>query len=74
MAYAKFVTHTNKEGKQVNYGPYYYKSVRTPEGKVRNIYLGPSLPEGEVIESENGSGKNGSMKRLKEALVRLMAS
>ena len=68
MAYAKFVTHTNKEGKQVNYGPYYYKSVRTPGGKVRNIYLGASLPEGE-------NGKNGSsMKRLKEALVRLMAS
>ena len=67
MAYAKFITHTNKEGKQVNYGPYYYKSVRTPEGKVRNIYLGASP------EDNNGNGKNGITK-LKEALVRLMAS
>ena len=65
MAYAKFITHTNKEGKQVNYGPYYYKSVRTPEGKVRNIYLGAA--------PEEGNGKNGIAK-LKEALVRLMAS
>lgn len=64
MAYAKFITHTNKDGKQVNYGPYYYKSVRTREGKVRNIYMGAS-PE--------DNGKNGIAK-LKEALVRLMAS
>ena len=74
MAYAKYVTHTNKEGKQVNYGPYYYKSVRTPDGKVRNIYLGPSLPEAEGDANGNTNGKNGNMKRLKEALVRLMAS
>jgi len=33
MAYAKFVTKTNKEGKQINYGPYYYRSVRTEEGR-----------------------------------------
>jgi len=65
MAYAKFITHTNKDGKQVNYGPYYYKSVRTREGKVRNIYLGAS--------PEEGNEKNGIAK-LKEALVRLMAS
>ncbi len=71
MAYAKFVTKMNKEGKQISYGPYYYKSIRTPEGKVRNIYLGISPPEG----SGNGNGKNGnSIKRLKEALARLMAS
>jgi hypothetical protein len=67
MAYAKFITHTNKQGKQVNYGPYYYRSVRTPEGKVRNIYLGASPGD------NNGNGKNGIAK-LKEALVRLMAS
>jgi len=69
MAYAKFVTKTNKEGEQVKYGPYYYKSIRTPEGKVRNIYLGASLPEG------NGNGKNGSsIKKFREALARLVAS
>ncbi|MCX6814708.1 MAG: hypothetical protein NTY20_03615 [Candidatus Aenigmarchaeota archaeon] len=69
MAYAKFVTKTNKEGKQISYGPYYYKSIRTPEGKVRNIYLGISPPEG----SENGKNGN-SIKRLREALARLVAS
>jgi len=40
MAYAKFVTRTGKGGKPVSYGPYYYKSVRTPEGKVQSVYLG----------------------------------
>ena len=40
MAYAKFITEADKEGRPVRYGPYYYRSVRTPEGKVRNIYLG----------------------------------
>jgi hypothetical protein len=64
MTYAKFVTKLNKEGKQVSYGPYYYRSIRTPEGKVRNIYLG-ARPEEE--------DRAGSMRRLKEALVRLMA-
>ena len=67
MAYAKFVTRLNKEGKPVNYGPYYYKSVRTPEGKVRNIYLGIK-----PATEENGNGKR--MKWVREALARLMAS
>jgi hypothetical protein len=71
MVYAKFVTKVNKGGRSIRYGPYYYRSVRTPEGKVRNIYLGISPPEG----SGNGNGKNGnSIKRLKEALARLMPS
>jgi len=35
MAYAKFI---KKNGKKI--GPYYYKSVRTKDGKVRTIYLG----------------------------------
>ncbi|MCJ7816219.1 MAG: hypothetical protein MUP55_00010 [Candidatus Aenigmarchaeota archaeon] len=48
MAYAKFVTKTNKEGKQINYGPYYYKSIRTPDGKVRNIYLGTEPSNGKT--------------------------
>lgn len=40
MAYAKFITTTDSNGKTVRYGPYYYKSVRTAKGKVRSIYLG----------------------------------
>jgi hypothetical protein len=40
MVYAKFITRTGRDGKPVKYGPYYYKSVRTPDGRVRNIYLG----------------------------------
>ena len=49
MAYAKFVTRLNREGKPIRYGPYYYKSVRTPEGKVRNIYIGMT-PETVVVQ------------------------
>ena len=40
MVYAKFITKTGKDGKQIKYGPYFYKSVRTSDGKVRNVYLG----------------------------------
>ena len=46
MAYAKFVTRTGKDGKPVSYGPYYYKSVRTAEGKVQSVYLGTKAKEG----------------------------
>src|SRR4030042_1493262 len=37
MVYARYI----KKGKK-RLGPYYYKSVRTPEGKVRNVYVGKS--------------------------------
>lgn len=40
MVYAKFITRLDRNGRPVKYGPYYYKSVRTPDGKVRNIYMG----------------------------------
>jgi hypothetical protein len=40
MVYAKYIIRTGKDGKPVKYGPYYYKSVRTPDGKVKNVYLG----------------------------------
>jgi hypothetical protein len=63
MAYAKFVTRLNREGKQVSYGPYYYRSVRTKDGRVRNIYLGTSPANG-----------NGKVERIKEILSRLAAS
>jgi hypothetical protein len=66
MAYAKFVTRMNKEGKPISYGPYYYKSIRTPEGRVQNIYLGTSLPV-------NENGKKG-MQRLRDLLARFVAS
>jgi len=38
-----YIRYIKRRGKL--YGPYYYKSVRTPEGKVRNIYLGTRLRE-----------------------------
>ncbi|RLJ05493.1 MAG: hypothetical protein DRP18_02945, partial [Candidatus Aenigmatarchaeota archaeon] len=38
--YAKYVRRGRKK-----YGPYYYKSIRTPEGKVKNIYLGKEKPK-----------------------------
>jgi hypothetical protein len=40
MVYAKFITRLDRNGRPVKYGPYYYRSVRTPDGKVRNIYMG----------------------------------
>ena len=48
MAYAKFITKADKAGRPVRYGPYYYRSVRTPEGKVRNIYLGTGPSNGKI--------------------------
>ncbi len=63
MAYAKFVTRLNREGKHVSYGPYYYRSVRMKDGRVRNIYLGTSPSDG-----------NGKVDRIKGILSRLAAS
>jgi len=40
MVYAKYITRTGKDGKQRTYGPYYYRSVRSSDGKIRNVYLG----------------------------------
>lgn len=40
MVYAKYITRTGRDGKPVRYGPYYYRSIRTPDGRVRNIYMG----------------------------------
>jgi hypothetical protein len=62
MAYAKFITKADKEGRPVRYGPYYYKSIRTPEGKVRNIYLGTELAK-----------ENGKARRIKGMLARIAA-
>ncbi|MCJ7816587.1 MAG: hypothetical protein MUP55_01900 [Candidatus Aenigmarchaeota archaeon] len=45
------------------YCPYYYRSIRTPDGKVRNIYLGTE-PSGK----ENGNGRMG---RIRDALAGL---
>ena len=59
MVYAKFITATGKDGKPVKYGPYYYKSIRTPEGKVRNIYLGTK------------SAKKSSFRNLKQLIDKL---
>ena len=40
MVYVKYITWTGRDGKPIRYGPYYYRSVRTPDGRVRNIYMG----------------------------------
>lgn len=40
MVYAKYITRKGKDGKPQKFGPYYYRSVRTPDGKVKNVYLG----------------------------------
>ncbi|MCK4497545.1 MAG: hypothetical protein KAU24_05070, partial [Candidatus Aenigmarchaeota archaeon] len=47
MAYARYF----KRGKK-RYGPFYYKSVRMPDGRVKSLYLGKTLPKGETIETE----------------------
>ncbi|MBL7051242.1 hypothetical protein ISS04_03720, partial [Candidatus Woesearchaeota archaeon] len=40
MVYAKYI---KRDGKR--FGPYYYKSVRTKDGKVKNVYIGTKLPK-----------------------------
>jgi hypothetical protein len=40
MVYAKYITRTGRDGKPMKYGPYYYESIRGPDGRVRNVYLG----------------------------------
>lgn len=52
MVYAKYITRTDRDGNPVKYGPYYYKSVRTKDGKVRNIYMGTEPPANEVEEKK----------------------
>jgi hypothetical protein len=63
MVYAKFITKTGKDGKPVKYGPYYYKSVRTPDGRIRNVYLG-TRP---VSPTKKPKPKN--LRQLKDALA-----
>ena len=40
MVYSKYI---KKKGKV--FGPYYYESVRDEDGKVRNVYIGPTHPK-----------------------------
>jgi len=40
MVYAKFI---KKNGKKI--GPYYYRSVRLPNGKVKSVYIGKNPPK-----------------------------
>ena len=65
MVYTKFITRTGKDGKPVRYGPYYYKSVRTPDGKVRNIYMGTKP----VLEKEDKKNGKMNLRQLKDALA-----
>jgi hypothetical protein len=64
MVYAKFITRTGRDGKPVRYGPYYYKSVRTPDGRVRNIYMG-TMP---VQEKPRKNGKM-NLRQIKDVLA-----
>ncbi len=52
MVYAKYITRTDSNGNAVKYGPYYYKSVRTRDGKVRNIYMGTEPPKSDGEEKK----------------------
>jgi hypothetical protein len=63
MVYAKYITRKDKAGNPVKYGPYYYKSVRTPDGKVRNIYLGTK-----PVREETKKGKM-NLRQIKDALA-----
>ena len=64
MVYAKYITRKGRDGKPIRYGPYYYKSVRTPDGKVRNIYLGTKP----VNEEESNSGKM-NLRQIRDVLA-----
>jgi len=64
MVYAKYITRTGRNGKKIRYGPYYYKSVRTPDGRVRNIYLGTKP----VREKPEKNGKM-NLRQIKDVLA-----
>ena len=64
MVYAKYITRKGRDGKPVRYGPYYYKSVRDQDGKVRNIYLGTKP----VNEEESNSGKM-NLRQIRDVLA-----
>ncbi len=64
MVYAKYITRKGKDGKPVKYGPYYYKSVRTEDGRVRNIYLGTKP----VRDKPKPSGKM-NLRQIKDVLA-----
>ncbi len=63
MVYAKYITRTGRDGKTIRHGPYYYKSVRTPDGKVRNIYLGTRPVK------TTSNKKKMSLRQFKDALA-----
>ncbi len=65
MVYAKYITRTGKDGEKVRYGPYYYKSVRTPDGKVNNVYLG-SKP---VAKKRKRKDSKVNLRQLKDMLA-----
>ena len=64
MVYAKYITRTGKDGKPTKYGPYFYKSVRTPDGKVRNVYLG-SKP----VPENTKKSRKANLRQLKDMLA-----
>ena len=65
MVYAKYITRTGKDGKPVKYGPYYYKSVRGPDGKVRNIYLGTDKP----VQEKQENKEKMNLRQIKDVLA-----
>ena len=65
MVYAKYITRTGRNGKPVKFGPYYYRSVRTPDGKVKNIYLGTKP----VQEDKKKKQKKMNLRQLRDALA-----
>ena len=56
MAYEKFITRKDKNGKIRKYGPYLYESVRTKTGRIKTVYLGKA------------ADKKGVLTALKESL------
>ena len=64
MVYVKYITRKGKDGQKVRYGPYYYKSVRTKDGKVRNIYLG-----NKPVPEKPPKRKANNLRQLKDALA-----
>jgi hypothetical protein len=64
MVYAKYIIRTGKDGKPVRYGPYYYRSVRTESGRIRNIYLG-----NKPVPKKPSKKKTTNLRQLKDALA-----
>lgn len=71
MVHKRYITRGGKR-----YGPYFYKSVRLPDGRVKNEYLGQDYDSGnekKVVQQDSNGGWNGKGHVFLSAFIILSA-